>query len=232
MLKVRKSNERGHAEHGWLDSYHTFSFAGYYDPRFTGFRDLLVINEDRIAPGEGFGKHPHNDMEIITYVLEGELEHKDSMGFGSVLRHGDIQRMSAGTGVFHSEFNHSKEKPLHLLQIWITPKTDGIKPSYEEKKFTQGDLKNRLRLIVSAKGEEGSLSMNQDAKLYSAILESGQEVSHELGSSRHGWLQVARGALELNGLKLDAGDGVAISDERKLKLVASAPSEVLLFDLP
>jgi redox-sensitive bicupin YhaK (pirin superfamily) len=232
MIQVRKSKDRGHAQHGWLDSYHTFSFSDYYDPAFTGFRDLLVINEDRIEPAEGFGKHGHKNMEIITYVLEGELEHKDSTGTGSVIRHGDVQRMSAGTGIQHSEFNHSKENKCHLLQIWITPKNNGIKPSYEEKKFAPVENKNRLRLIVSPTGEDGSLSMHQDAKLFSTILEEGKEVGYEFKEKRHGWIQVARGSVVLNGTALHAGDGAAISNETHLKLVAQKPSEVLLFDLP
>lgn len=232
MIQIRKSEDRGHAKHGWLDSYHTFSFANYHDPKFTGFRDLLVINEDRIEPGEGFGKHPHNDMEIITYVLEGELEHRDSMGFGSVIRPGDVQRMSAGTGVFHSEFNHSKEKHLHLLQIWITPEKDGYAPSYEEKKFSDAERRNQLRLIVSRNGEGGSLKMNQDAKVLTTSLDAGKEVSYELGPKRYGWLQVARGSIELNGTVLNAGDGAAISEERKLALTAKSDAEAILFDLP
>ena len=189
MIQVRKSEERNHAKHGWLDSHHTFSFANYYDPQFTGFRDLLVINEDRVQPGQGFGKHPHENMEIISYVLEGELAHKDSMGTGSVIRPGDVQRMSAGTGVQHSEFNNSKEKPVHFLQIWIKPQKDGIKPSYEEKKFGAEDKRNRLKLIVSPNGEDGSLTINQNAKLYSGILEEGKEVTDALPPGRYAWVQ-------------------------------------------
>jgi redox-sensitive bicupin YhaK (pirin superfamily) len=232
MIQVRKSEERGHAKHGWLDSYHTFSFANYYDPKFTGYRDLLVINEDRVEPGQGFGKHGHKDMEIISYVLEGELAHKDSLGSGSVLRPGDVQRMSAGKGVQHSEFNHSKEKPVHFLQIWITPKEQGIKPSYEEKSFTTEQKRNRLKLIASPTGEEGSLTLHQDAKLFSTVLEEGKEVDYDFSKNRYGWIQVARGSITVNGIALKAGDGAAISGETKLKLVSSAVSEVLLFDLP
>lgn len=232
MIQVRKSEERGHARHGWLDSHHTFSFANYYDPKFTGYRDLLVINEDRVEPGQGFGKHGHEDMEIISYVLEGELAHKDSMGSGSVLRPGDVQRMSAGLGVQHSEFNHSKEKPVHFLQIWITPKKEGIKPSYEEKTFSTEEKRNRLKLIASPTGEDGSLTINQDAKLFSTVLEEGKDVGYELAKNRFAWIQVARGSLTLNGVALQAGDGAAVSDETPLKLVASHASEVLLFDLP
>ncbi|HUP57856.1 MAG TPA: pirin family protein [Bdellovibrionota bacterium] len=232
MIIIRKSNERGHAQHGWLEARHTFSFAGYYDPKHTGFRDLLVINEDRVQPGEGFGKHPHRDMEIITYIIEGELEHKDSMGNGSVIRPGDIQRMSAGTGVLHSEFNHSKQNLVHLLQIWITPAREGIQPSYEEKKILPEEKRNRLKLIVSPKGEDGSVRINQDAKLYSSLLDPGKEVNHELASGRHGWLQIARGSVDLNGVQLEEGDGAAISEEHSLKLRATKPAELLLFDLP
>lgn len=232
MIQVRKADERGHAKHGWLDSHHTFSFANYYDPKFTGYRDLLVINEDRVQPGQGFGKHPHENMEIISYVLEGELAHKDSMGTGSVIRPGDVQRMSAGRGVVHSEFNNSKENPVHFLQIWITPKTEGIKPSYEEKKFSSDEKRNRLKLIVSPTGDDGSLSINQDAKLFSALLDEGKEVSYELATNRYGWVQVARGSVELNGTLLREGDGASISNENALKLIAKQPAEVLVFDLP
>jgi redox-sensitive bicupin YhaK (pirin superfamily) len=232
MIKVRKSKDRGHANHGWLDAHHTFSFSDYYDPEYTGFRDLLVINEDRVQPGKGFGTHGHQDMEIVTYVLEGELAHKDSMGNGSVLKYGDVQRMSAGTGVRHSEFNGSKENPVHLLQIWITPKVEGIKPGYEEKRVSTEDKKNRLRLIVSPDGKDDSMMIHQDASIYAAILEDGKNVSLELGRGRYGWVQVARGSVELNGLALDEGDGAAVSDETKLVLKAKKGSEFLVFDLP
>jgi redox-sensitive bicupin YhaK (pirin superfamily) len=232
MITLRKSNDRGHARHGWLESYHTFSFANYHDPKYTGFRDLLVINEDRVQPGQGFGTHGHKDMEIISYVLEGELAHKDSMGTGSVIRPGDVQRMSAGTGVRHSEFNHSKDKLVHFLQIWITPKEEGIKPSYEEKKFSSEEKKNNLRLIVSPEGESGSLGINQDARVYATLLDEGKEVSHDLRPGRHGWVQVVRGSVDLNGERMEEGDGASISDERALKLTARTPAEVLLFDLP
>ncbi|MEW6057722.1 MAG: pirin family protein [Bdellovibrionota bacterium] len=232
MITVRKSNERGHANHGWLDTYHTFSFANYYDPQYTGFRDLVVINEDRVAAGTGFGKHGHRDMEIITYVLEGELEHKDSMGNGSVLRPGDVQRMSAGTGITHSEFNGSKENPVHLLQIWITPAKEGIKPGYEEKRFQAEEKKNRLRLIVSAEGKDGSLKMNQNAAVYASVLDEGKQVQLKLDPDRHAWIQVARGAVDLNGIELRQGDGAAISEEKTLELRARQNSEFLVFDLP
>lgn len=232
MIQVRRSEERGHAQHGWLESYHTFSFANYYDPKFTGFRDLVVINEDRVQPGRGFGKHPHNDMEIISYVLDGELAHKDSMGSGSVIRPGDVQRMSAGRGVVHSEFNHSQEKRVHFLQIWIQPRVKGIEPSYEEKRFPIEEKKNRLRLVASPTGEEGSITIHQDSKLYSSLLEEGKELSFQLGPSRYAWVQVARGAIEVNGNLLKEGDGAAISEEKALKIVSKNPAEFLLFDLP
>ena len=232
MITIRKSEDRGHANHGWLDSHHTFSFAGYQDPRYTGFGDLLVINEDRVAEAQGFGTHGHRDMEIVSYVLEGELEHKDSLGTGSVLRYGDVQRMSAGSGVRHSEFNHSKEHPVHFLQIWIVPAKQGIKPAYEEKRFSPEDKKNRLRLIVSPDGRDGSLHINQDAAVYASILDQGKEVELALKPGRKGWVQVARGAVELNGVALQVGDGASITDELKLKLKASKEAEVLLFDLP
>jgi len=232
MITVRNSKDRGHANHGWLDSHHTFSFASYYDPRHTGFRDLLVINEDRVVGGAGFGRHSHQDMEIVSYVLDGQLEHKDSMGSGSVLKYGDVQRMSAGTGVLHSEFNHSKDKPVHFLQIWITPKADGIKPSYEERNFSKDEKKNRLKLIVSPEGADGSLRINQDAAIYASVLDEGKSVELTLNPGRHGWVQVARGTVEVNGIKLDEGDGAAISEESKLELRAERVSEVLIFDLP
>jgi redox-sensitive bicupin YhaK (pirin superfamily) len=232
MIQIRKSGERGHAMHGWLDSYHTFSFANYYDPKFTGFRSLLVINEDRVKPGQGFGKHGHQDMEIISYVLEGELAHKDSLGSGSVLHPGDFQRMSAGTGVKHSEFNHSNENEVHFLQIWIEPKESGIQPSYEEKTFSSEAKKNQFRLIASPTGEGNSLTLHQDAKVFATVLETGKEVSHSLGQSRYGWIQIARGSIVLNGIELQKGDGAAIYDEPSLRVIASQPSEFLFFDLP
>ena len=232
MIQIRKSKDRGHAQHGWLDSYHTFSFADYYDPKHTGFRDLLVINEDRVNPGAGFGTHGHKDMEIVSYVLDGKLAHKDSMGSGSTLEYGDVQRMSAGTGVRHSEFNGSKEKLVHFLQIWITPKKEGIKPGYEEKKYSIEEKRNQLRLIVSPDGKDNSLQINQDASIYASVLDEGKDVTFNLGKGRHSWVQVARGAIELNGTTLSEGDGAAISDELKLQLKAKKASEVLVFDLP
>ena len=231
MIKVRRSAERGHFDFGWLDTRHTFSFADYYDPRFMGFRSLRVINEDWVEPGRGFGTHGHRDMEIITYVLEGALEHRDSMGNGSVLRPGEVQRMSAGTGVLHSEFNHSRDERVHLLQIWILPEREGVKPSYEEKTFGAAEKNGRLRLVASREGSDGSVKINQDARLYAALLEPGQQVTHQLAPGRHAWLQVARGAVELNGHALRQGDGAAVSDEQTLTIVGAEPAEILLFDL-
>jgi redox-sensitive bicupin YhaK (pirin superfamily) len=231
MIQLRLSEERGHAEHGWLNSYHTFSFANYYDPRFSGFRDLLVINEDRVQGDTGFGLHGHKEMEIISYILGGEIEHKDSMGTTTVLKPGDVQRMSAGTGVQHSEFNHSKTQQLHFLQIWILPEKKGIQPDYVEKNYSIDQKRNQLKLIVSQKGEEGSLKINQDIKLYASVLEENNSLSLPLKSTRHAWIQVASGSVELNGLLLNTGDGAAISDESKVQLLAKSTSEVLVFDL-
>jgi redox-sensitive bicupin YhaK (pirin superfamily) len=231
MIQIRKSEERGHADHGWLKSYHTFSFADYYEPEFMGFRALRVINEDWVSGGEGFPPHPHRDMEIITYILSGELEHKDSMGNGSVIRPGDVQRMSAGTGVKHSEFNHSKDKTVHLLQIWITPAETGIKPGYEEKKFSLEERKNRLKLVASPNSQDGSVLIHQDAKLYASVLEAGKEVSYDLDPKRFAWIQVAEGEIEVNGKKLSAGDAAAVGEERKLTLSGKKNAEFLLFDL-
>ena len=231
MIKVRRSAERGHFDFGWLDTRHTFSFADYYDPRFMGFRSLRVINEDWVEPGRGFGTHGHRDMEIITYVLEGALEHRDSMGNGSVLRPGEVQRMSAGTGVLHSEFNHSRDERVHLLQIWILPEREGVKPSYEEKTFDAAEKRRRLRLVASREGSDGSVKINQDARLYAALLEPAERVTHQLAPGRHAWLQVGRGAVELNGHTLQQGDGAAVSDEQTLTIVGAEPAEILLFDL-
>lgn len=232
MIQIRPSNARGHANHGWLDSHHTFSFGSYHDPQFTGFRDLLVINEDRVEPGQGFGRHGHKDMEIISYVLEGELEHKDSLGTGSVIRPGDVQRMSAGTGVQHSEANASKKNKVHFYQIWIAPKNKGIRPDYEEKRFLDEEKRNRLKLVISPKGEEGSLKINQEVKMFAALLDAEKEVSHEFAPGRHGWIQVARGQIKMNGIQLSAGDGASVSEVSSVKLVAEISSEFLLFDLP
>jgi redox-sensitive bicupin YhaK (pirin superfamily) len=231
MITVREAKDRGHFNFGWLDTNHTFSFGDYYDPRFMGFRSLRVINEDRVHPGRGFPTHPHRDMEIITYVLEGSLEHKDSMGTGSVIRPGEVQRMSAGTGVTHSESNSSKDESVHLLQIWIMPDKYGIRPSYEQKMYEAEEKQGRLRLIASPDGRDDSVKIQQDTALYAALLEPGQEVIHELKVNRHAWVQVARGAVSLNGQLLSQGDGAAVSDERALAIVGQESAEVLLFDL-
>ncbi|HUY13223.1 MAG TPA: pirin family protein [Terriglobia bacterium] len=231
MIVLRKSENRGHANHGWLDTYHTFSFNTYYDPAHVHFRDLRVINEDRVAPGRGFGTHPHENMEILTYVLEGALQHKDSMGTGSVIRPGDLQRMSAGTGVTHSEFNGSKSEPVHLLQIWIFPEAEGIEPGYEQKTFPASERSGQLKLVASRSGRDGSLTIHQNVDLYASILDSGQQAHHSLAPGRHAWLQVARGSVTLNGKELQAGDGAAVSQEPELDLQARDKSEILLFDL-
>jgi redox-sensitive bicupin YhaK (pirin superfamily) len=231
MRTLRRSKERGHAQHGWLDSWHTFSFADYYDPKHMGFRALRVINEDRVAPGTGFGTHGHRDMEILTYVLEGVLAHRDSMGNGSTIRPGDVQRMSAGTGVRHSEMNPSQVDPVHLLQIWIEPERTGIAPGYEEKKFPEAERRGRLRLIASRDGREGSVSLHQDASVYAGLLEAGEGVEQAVAPGRHAWLHVARGEVESQGMTLGAGDALAISDEPSIELRAKGSTEVLLFDL-
>ena len=233
MLQVRKSSERGVAEHGWLSSRHTFSFADYYDPDRMGFDVLRVINEDRVQPGMGFGTHGHRDMEIVSYVLEGALEHKDSIGTGSVILPGDVQIMSAGTGIRHSEFNHSKSEPVHFLQIWIVPDRGGISPRYDQKTFADADKRGRLRLLVSSDGRDGSIVIHQNAALLASILDAGQQATHEFRSGRKGWVQVVRGAVDANNQTLEAGDGAAISDESTLALSSrSDGSELLLFDLP
>ncbi|BAV32622.1 quercetin 2,3-dioxygenase [Sulfuricaulis limicola] len=228
MIQLRKANDRGHADHGWLDSWHTFSFADYHDPKHVQFSALRVINEDRVAPGEGFPTHPHRDMEIITYVLEGALEHQDSLGTGSVIRPGEVQRMSAGTGIRHSEFNHSQTEPVHFLQIWILPDRQGVQPGYEQKRI---GLDGQLRLVASPDGRDGSVTIHQNARVYAARL-NGSEVTHALAPGRRAWLQVARGTVQLNGTTLQAGDGAGIENEAALKLTADAAAEVLLFDLP
>jgi len=218
---------------GWLDSRHTFSFADYYDPAHMAFGPLRVINEDRVAPGTGFGTHGHQDMEIISYVLEGALEHKDSIGTGSVIRPGDVQIMSAGTGIRHSEFNHSKTEPVHFMQIWIVPGKTGIAPRYEQKMFPESGKRGRMLLVVSPDGRDGSLTVHQDVELRSGVLDTGQRIEHSTSSGRKAWLQVARGALRLNGRDLDAGDGAAIESEAILNLEAKSDrTEILLFDLP
>ena len=231
MIAIRKAGERGHFNFGWLDTYHTFSFSDYYDPRFMGFRALRVINEDRVESGHGFPTHGHRDMEIITYVLQGELAHKDSMGNGSVIRPGEVQRMSAGTGVRHSETNPSRKDPVHLLQIWIMPAVTGSAPGYEQKFFAEDERRGRLRLIAAPDGRDGAVTVQQDAQLYAALLAPGEEVSHELPLGRHAWVQVARGQVELNGQRLEAGDGAAASAEERLTISAREPAEILLFDL-
>jgi len=231
MITVRRAGERGHENYGWLDTQHTFSFGEYHDPRHMGFRTLRVINEDRVRPESGFGTHSHRDMEIVSYVLGGELGHKDSMGTGSVIRPGDVQRMSAGTGVTHSEWNHSKTEPVHFLQIWILPERRGLEPSYEQKTLAPAETQNRLRLVASADGRDGSVTVHQDAQLHVARLDAGKEIAHALAAGRHAWVQVARGTVELNGTALAAGDGAAVSDEGALAIRASEPSEILLFDL-
>ncbi len=232
MIQVRRSEERGHADHGWLDSRHTFSFADYYDPDYMGYGPLRVINEDRVEPAAGFPTHGHRDMEIISYVLDGALEHKDSLGTGSVIRPGDVQRMSAGTGVRHSEFNASKTEPVHFLQIWIEPDARGIAPGYEQKHFEPADLTGRMRLIASPDGVEGSVRIQQDARVYAAKLGSGDGVSHRLAPGRRAYVQVARGEAVVNGQKLSAGDGAAVEDEAEIKLASPSTAEVLVFDLP
>jgi quercetin 2,3-dioxygenase len=231
MINVRRSEERGHFQHGWLDTYHTFSFDQYHDPRFMGFRSLRVINEDRVAPAQGFGMHPHRDMEIITYILEGALEHRDSLGNRGIIQPGDGQRMSAGTGIRHSEFNHSPSDPVHLLQIWILPERHGLDPGYEQKSFAEEEKKGRLRVIAAHDAREGAVKIHQDVDLYVSLLSKGDQVEHKLAPGRHAWLQVARGEVQLDGARLKQGDGAAISEEEKLLIGASQPSEVLLFDL-
>ena len=231
MIELRKSADRGMAAHGWLKSAHTFSFAGYHDPQQMGFGPLRVINEDRVQPGMGFGTHGHRDMEIVTYVLEGALEHKDSIGSGSVLRYGDVQRMSAGSGIMHSEFNHSREEPVHFLQIWIMPDVTGIPPEYEEKNFDAASKRGVLRLVASADGREGSVRLHQDAAVFASILEAGQSVTHTMSPKRGAFVQVARGEVSLNGTLLRAGDGAKISGESALVFDQAKDAEFLLFDM-
>lgn len=231
MITIRHADERGRSQGDWLDSRHTFSFADYYDRQHMGFRTLRVINDDRVRASSGFGSHPHRDMEIITYVLEGELGHKDSLGNGSTIRPGEVQRMSAGTGVVHSEWNHSTSEPVHFLQIWILPERPGIAPSYEQRAFEPDELRDRLRLIASPDGRDRSVAIHQDAAIYAAKLSAGRSVSHDLGAERHAWVQVARGALTLNGVELGTGDGAALSQEKRIDLRAKEDAEVLVFDL-
>ena len=231
MINIRKSEERGHADHGWLDTHFTFSFADYYDPKHTHFRTLRVMNDDRVAGGGGFPTHPHRDMEIVTYVLDGALEHRDSMGNGSVIKPGDVQYMSAGTGVTHSEFNASKTDPVHLYQIWMFPEKQGLKPVYDQKNFSEADKRGNLRLVASPDGRDGSVKIRQENELYATVLGAGESVRHELKPERHGYVQVARGSVKLNGTQLDAGDGAAISAEKAVELAGVDNAEVLLFDL-
>ena len=231
MIKIRRSNERGKANYGWLDTNYTFSFSDYYDPRFMGFRDLRVINEDYIEPNQGFPTHGHRDMEIITYVISGELSHKDSMGNGETIHPNEVQRMTAGTGVLHSEYSSPTDK-THLLQIWILPEKKNLEPGYEQKVFSSEEKRGRLRLVASRGGDDGSVTINQDVNLYASILNSGQYVSHDLSEGRHAWLQVISGSLDLNGEKLNTGDGASVSDERSLAIRAREDNtELLLFDL-
>ena len=232
MITLRRAADRGHFDHGWLDTFHTVSFAGYHDPAHMGFRSLRVINEDRVAPGEGFGTHPHRDMEIITWVLDGTLAHRDSTGAGGTLRHGDVQWMSAGTGVTHSEMNGSKQEPVHFLQIWILPDRAGHQPSYGQAAVPLDELRGTLRPIATPDGAGGSLVIHQDARLFATILGPGQAVRHPLAPGRHGWVQVARGEATVNGAALEPGDGVAISGEREIAITAAGgEAELLVFDL-
>lgn len=231
MLTLRPANERGHADHGWLDSHHTFSFADYYDPKHMGFRSLRVINDDRVQAGRGFGTHPHRDMEIVSYVLEGALEHRDSMGTGSVIRPGDVQRMSAGTGVTHSEFNASRSEPVHFLQIWLLPTHHGLPPSYEQKTFPGEDKQGRLRVVASPDGRDGSVTVHSDVVLHAGLFAQGESAELILVEGRHAWAHVARGNVRINGRELGPGDGAAISDETTVRVEGIDDSEVLIFDL-
>jgi redox-sensitive bicupin YhaK (pirin superfamily) len=231
MIRIRKAEDRGHFDFGWLNTYHTFSFDQYYDPEHMSFRTLRVINEDRVKPGVGFPTHSHRDMEIVTYILEGALRHQDSMGNGSVIRPGDVQRMTAGTGVSHSEFNPSKEEPVHLLQIWIMPKQRNLPPGYEQKAFSEEERRGKLCLIASEDGGKGSVAINQDASIYASILAPGETLEHKLGANRHAWVQVARGAVSVNGEGLEQGDGAALSEETVVRIDGQEPGEILLFDL-
>ena len=232
MIQIRPANERGYANHGWLESRHTFSFADYYDPAYMGFSILRVINEDNVMPGAGFPAHAHRNMEIISYVLEGGLEHNDSMGNGSIIRPGEVQRMSAGTGVTHSEYNASDSKPVRFLQIWIIPDQQGIKPGYEQKQFTDDEVHGKLRLVASADGRDGSVLMHQDAAIYVSKLDHGEAVEHRITNGRKAWIQVARGNVIINGHPLSRGDGAATEEEERLIISAESAAELLVFDLP
>jgi hypothetical protein len=231
MFTIRRANERGHADHGWLNSYHTFSFAGYRDPDHMGFRSLRVINEDRVAAGQGFGTHAHSDMEIVSYVLDGELEHKDSMGNGEVLRPGEFQRITAGTGITHSEFNPSDANPTHFYQIWLLPERKGIEPGYEQQAFEPAGRKNSFQLVASRDAADGSLLIHQDANIYLADLEAGNSLTYEIETGRHVWLQVLRGDVAVDGHALSTSDAVAVSDEAQLTIAASSDAELMVFDL-
>ncbi len=231
MIRIRRAEERGHADHGWLKTYHTFSFSNFQDPQHMRFRSLRVMNEDWVAPGQGFGTHPHNDMEIVTYVLEGALEHKDSMGNGEVLTPGEFQRMSAGTGITHSEFNPSQSEPVHLYQIWMLPECKGIEPSYEQKRFPDEEMRNRLRLVAARESVDGSLLIHQDARIFLSKIDAGQQVVHEPATGRHAWLQVLRGSVSLNGGNLQTSDGAAVAEEKLLTIQATSDAEIMLFDL-
>jgi redox-sensitive bicupin YhaK (pirin superfamily) len=231
MMTIRKATERGHADHGWLDSHHTFSFADYYDEKHMGFHGLRVINDDRVAPGQGFGTHPHRDMEIISYVLEGALAHKDSMGTGATIRPGDVQRMSAGTGVLHSEYNASPDDKVHFLQIWIQPAKRNVLPSYEQKSFTDADKRGKLVLVASQNGRDGSVTINADARVYAGIFGKDDKAELAIGDGRGAWLHVARGKVRVNGQELGEGDGIAIENERTIRVEGVDEGEVLAFDL-
>lgn len=231
MLTLRKASERGAANHGWLKSFHTFSFANYYNPLEQGFSDLLVINDDRVAAGKGFGQHPHRDMEIFSYVLEGALEHKDTLGTGSVIRPGDVQLMSAGSGVAHSEFNHSKSEQVHFLQIWIVPNVAGAQPTYQQEHFSPEQKRGRLKLIISPEGSDGSLKVRQDARVYAGLFDGNETANLELAANRHAYVHVARGSVVLNGERLGEGDGVRLRDEQQIHLSEGVDAEVLVFDL-
>jgi hypothetical protein len=231
MIAIRKSDDRGHADHGWLNTRFTFSFADYYDPKHEQFRTLRVMNDDRVSGGGGFPNHPHRDMEIVTYVLEGALEHRDSMGNGSVIRPGDVQYMSAGTGVTHSEFNASPKDPVHLYQIWMFPDKQGYKPAYDQKNFSEVEKRGKLRLLASPDGRDGSVKIRQDNELYATILGANESVRHTLRPERHAYVQIARGSVKLNGKQLEEGDGATISAEKSVELVGVKNAEVLLFDL-
>lgn len=231
MIQLRKSSDRGHGDHGWLNSFHTFSFANYHDPQHIGFRSLRVMNEDRVAGGQGFGTHAHHDMEIVSYVLDGELEHKDSMGNGEILKPGEFQRISAGSGITHSEFNPSPDQAAHFYQIWLLPGSKGIRPSYEQKSFDPALRQNRLQLVASPDAAEGSLTIHQDVRIFLADIAANQKIEFELPAQRYAWIQVLSGSLEINGQPVHAGDGIAVSDELKLYIAGQSDSEIMLFDL-